>query len=134
MESKICIFSFAGTARYFLLHFSFVHTKNLLFLYGVIFSYSGKYKGHNYGEFFSSNEAYLYEIKELFGLKGKVRTLVEPGTVMEVLGKMCETKGMYSIHIDPQIFDAMMNSYEHSLRRKRPSQTTSGELNYLDLL
>ncbi len=75
------------------------------------------------GRFYSSIKEYLYEIKDLFGLKNKVLTKVEPGTEMEVFGKMSTSKGMYSIRISSRdVFVEMMNNYLDSFRRKRPEQ------------
>jgi len=86
------------------------------------------------GRFFSSNKEYLYEIKELFGLKGKVIEQIEPGTEMEIFGTKSMVKGCWSIHISSNdVFSEMMNSHSDSLQRKRPEkfQRNSGETNYL---
>lgn len=83
----------------------------------------GTYISHYSGAFFSSNKQYLKEIKELFEINTKVSTLVDPGSVIAVLGRECISKGMYKIGISSRnVFIRMMESYGRSLQRKRPDK------------
>ncbi len=92
----------------------------------------GSISGGNAGMFFSSIEEYLYEIKELFGLKNKVLEMLKPGTEVEIFDRVSVSKGSYSVRISSKdVFVEMMNSYPKSFKRKRPQQDTSGESNYL---
>ncbi len=81
---------------------------------------------------YSSKKEYLYEIKELFGLKNQVLEPIKPGTEVEIFDRIGVSKGMYSIRIGSRdAFGAMMNSYPYSFDRKRPDKYKSGESNYL---
>ena len=85
----------------------------------------------NGGRFRSSIKEYLYEIKELFGLKNDVHESGEPGE-REIFGIRSETKGMWRVRISVRdVFNEMMNSYTYSFNRKRPERHKSGESNYL---
>lgn len=86
------------------------------------------------GRFFSSNKEYLYEIKELFGLKSEVTEWVEPNIEMDIFSTKSMLKGCWSILIRSDgIFSEMMDSYPDSFDRKRPEKfkRNSGEANYL---
>ena len=81
----------------------------------------GSYSSFNYGVLYSHSKKYLNDIKSLFEIKADIDTLVEPGTVAEILGREYVSKGMFGLRISSKdVFVKMMNSYEASLQRKRP--------------
>ena len=86
------------------------------------------------GRFYSSQKQYLEEIKDLFDINTKIQESKESG-FHEVFGRICYTKGVYFLTINSNnVMIAMMDSYQHSLNRKRPKncRLSSSELdNYL---
>jgi len=81
----------------------------------------GSYLGFNYGVLYSHSKNYLNNIKKLFEIKSDIDTMVDPGTVVEIFGRQCVSKGMFGLRFGSRdVFVKMMNSYKDSLQRKRP--------------
>ena len=101
----------------------------LAFLLGY-YDGDGHYIGGRQATIVASSKPFLEHIKELFGIKNKVNLIVKPGTDQWVFDRQFTSKGLWQIYLGPEVFDMMMNSYEHSMRRKR-RQGSIGSLNFL---
>ncbi|MBA7533894.1 hypothetical protein ES705_26140 [subsurface metagenome] len=91
----------------------------LAFLLGF-YDGDGSYIGGKSAIIYASSEQFLEHIKELFEIKNDVYMVVVPGEDAWAFNRKYTSKGMYSLTLGPELFDMMMNSYEHSMDRKRP--------------
>ncbi len=91
----------------------------LAFLLGF-YDGDGSYIGGRSAIIYASSEQFMEHIKGLFEIKNDVYTVVFPGEDAWAFNRKYTSKGMYSLTLGPELFDMMMNSYEHSMDRKRP--------------
>ncbi len=80
--------------------------------------------GGDYGVLYSASEQFLEDIKEIFGFRHKVKEKEKPGGLVYIFDETRISKGYYYLIIDRtpiDLFSLMINSYSHSLKRKRPS-------------
>ncbi len=101
----------------------------LAFLLGF-YDGDGTYKGDRQARIYVSSKDFLEHIKKLFKIKNKIITAVAPGEDIWVFDQKYISKGVYSLALGPKLFDMMMNSYEYSMERKRPQNSTE-PLNFL---
>lgn len=69
----------------------------------------------------SASKDLLQEIKELFEIPHQVGTKIEPGDIDICFNSYLISKGYYRLTLSPTVFNRMLNSYQFSLNRKRPS-------------
>ncbi len=101
----------------------------LAFLLGF-YDGDGTYRGGRSARIYASSKQFLEHIKELFDIKNKVFTAMEPGEETWVLDRKCVSKGFYSLALGPKLYDMMINSYKYSMKRKRPLNPTES-LNFI---
>ncbi|TKJ27070.1 MAG: hypothetical protein CEE42_03135 [Promethearchaeota archaeon Loki_b31] len=101
----------------------------LAFLLGF-YDGDGSYGGGRSARIYASSKQFLTHIKELFEIKNKIITAIAPGEDAWAFDQRYVSKGMYSLALGPKLFDMMMNSYEHSMKRKR-LQNLVEPLNFL---
>jgi len=90
----------------------------IAFLLGY-FDGDGSVSGCSTGRVYSASKAFLQAIRGLFAIKNMVLTQVEPFAEVLVFNHLTESKGMYSLTLGRDVYDAMMNSFRNSMQRKR---------------
>jgi intein/homing endonuclease len=91
----------------------------LAFLLGF-YDGDGTYIGGKSAVIYSSSKQFLEHIKELFGIRNKVLEAIAPGKEVIVFDNDFISKGSYSLALGSKLFEMMINSYQHSMKRKRP--------------
>ena len=91
----------------------------LAFLLGF-YDGDGTYIGGKSAVIYSSSKQFLKHIKDLFEIKNDVLEAMAPGEDVWVFDHEYISKGSYSLALGPKMYDMMINSYKHSMKRKRP--------------
>jgi len=90
----------------------------LSFLLGF-YDGDGTYKGGRSAGIYAKSKEFLEHIKKLFEIKNKIVVSKKPGEAW-VFDQRYISKGVYSLSLGPKLFDMMINSYEESMKRKKP--------------
>ncbi len=96
----------------------------LAFLLGF-YDGDGSYEGGRSAKIYANSKQFLEHIKELFEIKNKISTIRTPGEEFWAFDRKYISRGFYSLALGPKLYDMMINSYEDSMKRKRPQNPSS---------
>lgn len=89
----------------------------------------GTFLGGRQARVYNSNKKILEDIKEYFGVENNVNAQTPRDKIID--SDIQSKKPMYYLTLGPEVFEAIIFSYDHSMQRKRPTEQSHFNFNFL---
>lgn len=89
----------------------------------------GTYMGGRQAKVYNSNKKILDDIKKYFGVENNVNVQTPRDKIID--SDIQSKKPIHYLTLGPEVFEAMIFSYDHSMQRKRPNENSHFKFNFL---